>query len=340
MPISSTRSTLARMWELLQLLPSGPPGMTATQAREKLASAGYEASKRTIERDLNELSRLFPLQCNNKGTPYGWYWTPGKSANLPGISISEALTLKLVESSIKPLIPQWMLQGLASRFDQAQEKLDALSQENPAARWPEYVASVTPNMILLPPEIAPDILATLQKALVEGVQIEAIYRSAHKRQLKSFILNPAALVQRGHTTYLLASSEGFIDIRQYVLHRFQSIRLLNTARQEPEDFDLQRYIDDKLMQFGQRGEIRLEAWVSDQLGDILQETPLSTDMYLEPCEDSAGYDLTATVTDTWELRWWILSHAGSIVVRQPAVLSQDIKAKLAKALGQYQEPHS
>ena len=337
MPISSTRSTLARMWELLQLLPSGPPGMSAAQARERLSSAGYETSKRTVERDLNELSRLFPLQCNSKGTPYGWYWTPGKSANLPGISISEALTLKLVESSLKPLIPQWMLQGLASRFDQAQEKLDALSQENPAARWPQYVASVTPNMILLPPEIAPDVLTALQQALVEGVQVEAAYRSAHKRQVKTVILNPAALVQRGHTTYLLASSEGFTDIRQYVLHRFQSIRLLDTASQEPEDFDLQRYLEDKLMQFGRRGDIRLEAWVSEQLGDILQETPLSKDMCLEPCEDSAGYNLTATVIDTWELRWWILSHAASIVVRQPEALSQDIKAKLAKALGQYQE---
>ena len=337
MPMSSTHSAIARMWELLQLLPDGPPGMTAAEARERLASAGYEVSKRTIERDLIELSRLFPLQCNNKGTPFGWYWTPGKSANLPGINISEALTLKLVESSIKPLVPQWMLHGLASRFEQAQEKLEALSQENPAARWPKYVASVTPNMILLPPEIAPKVLTALQQALIEGVQVEAIYHSSHKRQVKTFILNPAALVQRGHTTYLLASSEGFTDIRQYVLHRFQTIRLLDTDRQEPKGFDLQRYIDDKLMQFGQRGEIRMEAWVSDQLGDILQETPLSTDMCLEPCEDSAGYHLTATVTDTWELRWWILSHAGSIVVRRPAVLSQDIKAKLAKALGQYQE---
>lgn len=337
MPISSTRSTLARMWELLQLLPNGAPGMTAAEAREKLASVGYEASKRTIERDLNELSRLFPLQCNSKGMPYGWYWTPGKSANLPGISISEALTLKLVESSIRPLIPQWMLQGLESRFDQAQEKLEALSQENLVARWPNYVASVTPNMVLLAPQVAPGHISTLQQALLQGLQVEAIYRSSNKQQVKSLILNPAAMVQRGHTTYLLASNEGFADIRQYALHRFQSVRLLESLSCKPEHFDLQRYLDDKLMQFGQGRQIRLEAWVSDQLGDLLQETPLSEDMCLEQCENSMGHSLTAMVTDTWELRWWLLSHAGSVVVKQPAELRQDIKAKLAKALEQYQE---
>lgn len=337
MPMSSTHSAIARMWELLQLLPDGPPGMTAAEARERLASAGYEVSKRTIERDLIELSRLFPLQCNNKGTPFGWYWTPGRSANLPGISISEALTLKLVESSIRPLIPEWMLKGLESRFIQAEEKLEALSRENSAARWPKYVASVTPNMILMPPEVDPDKLRLLQQALLEERQVEAVYRSSSRQQVKTLTLSPAALVQRGHTTYLVASSEGFTDIRQYVLHRFQSIRLLDVAKQVPEDFNLQRYIDDKLMQFGQRGEIQLEAWVSDQLGDLLQETPLSEDMQMMPCEGSPGYSITATVIDTWELRWWLLSHSGAIVVRQPAALSQDIKAKVVKALEQYQE---
>lgn len=337
MPSSSSRSTLARMWEMLQLLPSAPPGLTAAQIKGKLAAAGYDASKRTIERDLNELSRLFPLQCNSKGTPYGWYWTPGRSVNLPGLSISEALTLKLVENSIRPLIPQGMLQGLESRFAQAQEKLEALAQENPAARWPNHVASVTPNMILLPPEIDTGVLATVQQALLEGRQLEVIYRSAYKQQVKSLTLNPAGLIQRGHTTYLLASSEGFTDIRQYVLHRLQSVQLLDSVGRQPEDFDLQEYIANKLMQFGQRGEIRLKAWVSGQLAGILQETPLSEDMQLTPCEQSDGYGLVAMVTDTWELRWWLLSHAGSIVVQQPLALRMNIQAKLELAVEQYQE---
>ena len=337
MPISSSRSTMTRMWELLQLLPSGPPGMTAAEVRNKLADAGYESSKRTVERDLIELSRLFPLQCNSKGTPYGWYWTPGKSANLPGLTISEALTLKLVEGSIRPLIPQCMLQGLAMRFAQAQEKLDALAEENSAARWSNLVASVTPNMILLPPQVVPDVLATLQQALLDDHQVEAVYRSNNKQQVKSLTLNPGGLVQRGHTTYLLATSEGFSDIRQYALHRFQSARLLTTARQQPEGFDLPRYIDEKLMQFGQRGEICLQAWVSDQLANILFETPLSEDMQLSPCEGSPGYRVEATVTDTWEFRWWVLSHSGSIVIRQPEALAQDIKGKLERALAQYKE---
>ena len=71
---ATTRSTLARQWELLKLLPSRAPGASASELQGRLQASGFSASKRTVERDLTELSRLFPIQCNSKGVPYGWYW--------------------------------------------------------------------------------------------------------------------------------------------------------------------------------------------------------------------------------------------------------------------------
>lgn len=340
MSATSARSTLARQWELLQLLPGGPPGISASEIQQKLANNGHQTSKRTVERDLVELSRLFPLQCNNKGTPYGWYWTPGKSANLPGISISEALTLTLVENSIRPLIPRFMLESLEARFAQARDKLAILADENPTARWPNCVASVTPNMILLPPQIRPDILESIQQALLDERQIDVNYQSAGKQLIRQMTLNPLALVQRGHTTYLLATSDGFSDIRQFALHRFHNVEQLDSPCKEPPEFDLQDYIAQKLMQFGQQGEMALQAWVSTGLANILTETPLSEDMTLSPATDGEGFQLTATVTDTWELYWWLLSHTGAIVVQQPQVLRDDLIARLEKGIGQYQQSDS
>ena len=79
MPSHPTRHTIARQWQLLKLLPGRHPGMTSTQLQAALAGAGHTTSKRTVERDLVELAALFPLQCNSKGMPYGWYWQPGLS---------------------------------------------------------------------------------------------------------------------------------------------------------------------------------------------------------------------------------------------------------------------
>lgn len=79
MPSNTTRHTIARQWQLLKLLPARHPGLSSTQLQLALDKAGYKASKRTVERDLNDLSQVFPLHCNNKGMPYGWHWQPGSS---------------------------------------------------------------------------------------------------------------------------------------------------------------------------------------------------------------------------------------------------------------------
>ena len=76
MPSHPTRHTIARQWQLLKLLPGRHPGMSSTQLQAALTTVGHTTSKRTVERDLVELAALFPLQCNSKGMPYGWYWQP------------------------------------------------------------------------------------------------------------------------------------------------------------------------------------------------------------------------------------------------------------------------
>jgi hypothetical protein len=50
MPKTSNHHTLARQWELLQLLPSRAPGKTSRELTSDLRDAGYEVTKRTIER--------------------------------------------------------------------------------------------------------------------------------------------------------------------------------------------------------------------------------------------------------------------------------------------------
>ena len=338
LPAASTRSTLTRQWELLKLLPAKAPGTTAAELQKLLSDAGYCTSKRTVERDLVELSRLFPLQCNDKGTPFGWHWTPGKSAELPGISLGEALTLRLVEGSLRPLIPTFMLKTLEPRFNLARQKLDAMSEENPSARWLDKVASVQPELSLQAPAIEAELLETVQQALLKDRQLDCRYYAAHKNQTHSLTLNPLGLVQRGHTSYLIATAEPFADIRQFVLHRFEEAGLLDSPCNGPEGFELQRYIADGAMQFGTQTRIRLRAWVSEGLARLIRETPIAADMQLIPTQD--GATLTATLNDSWELKWWLLSHAGSIQVHEPQELRDEIVRRLQLALEQHAHPNT
>lgn len=334
-PSATSRSTLTRQWELLKLLPPKGPGVTTIELQRLLSDAGHVTTKRTIERDLVELSRLFPLQCNNKGMPYGWHWMPGKSAELPGITLGEALTLRLVEGSIRTLMPAFMLKTIEPRFNLARQKLEAMSEENPSARWLDKVASVQPELTQVPPEIQADILDVIQHALMNDTQLSCRYYSAHKNQFHSFTLNPLGLVQRAHTTYLIATAEPFDDIRQFVVHRFEEARLLASACCKPDGFNLKNYVESGAMQFGTQEKIQLEAWVSEGLARLLQEAPISHDMHLVAEDD--GSRLTAIVNDSWELKWWILSHAGYIQIGKPEQLRDEITQRLRSALELHSE---
>lgn len=99
---------------------------------------------------------------------------------------------------------------------------------------------------------------------------------------------------------------------------------------KPCEFNLKTYLASGAMQFGTPAKIMIKAWISDGLKRLLAETPLSRDMLITPQQD--GAHLTATVNDSWEFRWWILSHAGSIQIRSPNSLASEITQRLQSAL--------
>ena len=194
MPRNSDLNAVSRQWEMLKLLPTKHPGITSRQMQEQLHKIGYNVVKRTVERDLQELSNPFPILCNDKGKPYGWYWNPGASANLPAITLAEALSLRLVEDMLKPLLPQAILTSLQAHFNHAQAKLKTLQQDNAAAHWQDKVRQVPPALPLLPPSIDEQVLDRVQQALLYDQQVEIDYETAHAGKSSRQTLHPLALL--------------------------------------------------------------------------------------------------------------------------------------------------
>lgn len=69
---------------MLRQLPSRSPGITSAELVWRLRDVGFNVSKRTVERDLNELSLIFPLERNDKSIPFGWHWSVNAGAELRG----------------------------------------------------------------------------------------------------------------------------------------------------------------------------------------------------------------------------------------------------------------
>lgn len=333
MPKASRHQAVARQWEILKRLPYRGPGVTAHALADHLSWHGFVVTKRTVERDLQELSRLFPLNCNDKGAPYGWHWMEGEGLNLPGVSVADALSLHLVEDLLRPLLPAAMLAALEPRFRQASAKLDALATEHRSARWADKVRHVTPGLPLRAPAIAPSELESIQTALLENRQLELHYRPPGGEDTRSLRLHPLGLIQRGPVSYLVATAFGYADVRRYAVHRIRAATLLEDAALRAADFDLDDYIASGALQFGEGGTLRLKARLSKELAAILEETPLASDQVL--VRNGGELLLTATVSDSWQLQWWILSQGDALEVLAPAELREKIGRQLREAAAYY-----
>ena len=93
---------------MLRLIPKEPNWISTSAILITLQNKGYRIDIRTLQRDLDTLSgsRLFPFTCNEMTKPQQWYWPIGSERfHLPIMEIEEALTFKLVEQFLEPLVP-------------------------------------------------------------------------------------------------------------------------------------------------------------------------------------------------------------------------------------------
>ena len=210
------KSALIRQWEMMRMLTvsrsdtqQGGRCDKASEIAEKLKEKGYCVSMRTVQRDLKELSEVFPIELNDKNSrDYGWRWRKGANLDIPGMSISEALAMRLVQTHLKPLLPSTMLEGLQGVFSLAQSKLDNVDPQNKhcARDWLGKVRVVPPAQPMLPPQVNEAVQAALYQAVLQDRQVSASYRSLHSEQAMKLVLHPLGLIMRGAVTYLVASA--------------------------------------------------------------------------------------------------------------------------------------
>lgn len=316
----------------MKLLPNRRPGLEASDLRARLEEIGYAVSKRTIERDLNELSAVFPVECNDKSIPYGWHLIPGKPFDMPGMDLNEAMSLGLLQDLMCQLLPKAMSRSLDVRFDQATRKLQALPR-NGRAKWKDLCRYVPPGIPFQPPSVDNDVMEAVCESLLERRQLEVKYRGAEADEFKTLVLHPLGLIQQGERSYVVATTFDYERVVHYAVHRIGGAEVLESPSKRPKGFDLGGYIEQGGGQFGEGERITLRASISDHLARILEETPVSTDQKITGAEGAKK--LVATVVSSWQLQFWILSQGAAITVTRPASLKKAVVNTLESALSNY-----
>jgi len=334
MPNNKTRNTIARQWELLKALPARGEGKTVLELLQHLQQNGYDIQRRQVERDLEDLSTGFPLNHDDRNHGRRWRWIEHARCSLFGMSRVEALNWQLVGKLLERLLPKTLLQELDPYFQESARILDAQPIKGANISWHDKVRIVQPALPLLPPPITPDVMDTLQKALLEDRSLTITHKHPDHPLAKTLTLFPFGLVQRGPVSYLVAQAEGYSDVRLYAVHRISQATLRDEPVMRPEGFTLDSYIDQGVLLTSPVQTLSLVLQADIKMANILRETPMAEDQVIVTQSDTTAL-IRVTVQHTWQLEWWLLSMAGQIVVQEPLALRERIRELHRQGLEAY-----
>jgi len=254
----------------------------------------------------------------------------------------KAVAHLLLDRIARSILPSELLVSLQDDLEKAREHAYLRRKADHRLGWTDKVAFVPDSLRRLPPALDPNVLKTLQTALLDGKQVECEYLSRDRKRTerdpkpKLHTLEIRGLVQRGASLYAIvtyASRPERIGAYPYPVGRFVSAKLL-TAKVTHRPETLQDYLDRGVLEFDfQRGRIPLRARIDNDEMVTLTESPLSEDQQIRVT--SRGNFVTATVLDSRMLENYLLSHCTHIEVLEPVELRQRLSAKLRAAAKVY-----
>ena len=324
--------TTLRNIATLASIPAHPHSRTTRQIREDLLAldSDFEVDVRSVQRDLEKLSRIFPITSDTRGRANHWYWVnPHALTQIPSMSGATAFALKLAAEYLKPMMPPSVLLQLEPSFRHA----DKILADTSLGRWADKAALIRQGPLLNPPAIRNDVQEAVYTALLENRRVEVGYRGKARTRARRIILNPLGLVVRGGVVYLVATSWDYEDVRHYVLHRMVDPELKEEGVKVPPGFRLADHIrEDRRFSYPlSTGKIELKALFDAEAALHLIESRLAAGQRTTEQADGR-FLIEATVPDTADLRWWLLGFGATVEVVGPASLRAEFKAQ-AERLG-------
>ncbi len=330
---SKSYETLKRQWLLLNRIPRrGRKGTKYFQ--QALGEMGLDVSLRTIQRDLKELSRQFPLVSDDERIS-GWKWAEDAAVfDIPGMDPHAALAFKMIDLHLGNMLPESCLNFLKPYGRCANEVLAKL-ENGGVAKWPQKITRISRHLTLESPAIDPLILSAVYDGLLLEKQLELAYNNRTDSKTQPAKVHPLGLVFVDNVAYLVCTFWDYEDLRQIAVHRITSAQVLDEPATLPVDFKLKAYIAKGNFNFPQsEGSIKLECLFDAYVAKHLAESPLNQTQQLKPQPDGKIL-LTADVEDTAQLRWWLLAFGDQVEVLNPLELRRHMRETCQNMVGMY-----
>lgn len=327
-------SVFQRRLDLLDFIPRYPRKVSSRHLLDLLEGNGHEnLTMRTIQRDLEAIEKLglFGLEVDKRSKPFGWSinlnW---KKLNISLMDANSALAFATLNQVADTLLPDSTLTDLKPYFDKAQTII-ANEQSPLISHWKNSVALIsTPSPVIVPPT-EPDVLKQIKQAIFHKKQISAELRryliTNQKPIWKHYSqINPLGLIQKDNVTTLVCTIGSFHQkVYKLPLAYIKNVELKTQAVVEPEHFDFEHIKQSYHKTNSSNNVIKLEMFVKKTSYLVLSNGKLSDDQSLTETDDPEQLKLSATVSDSPQLRAFLRGLGNNIEVLAPNTLRSYFK---------------
>jgi len=344
-PIGKTEAgnAIHRRILILKILPhdSRGTGYTVKHIQEILANRfDIFADERTLQRDLQSLlPPAYPIEVNTR-KPHSWKWQKGAhSMDIYTMDPQTALTFRVVDKFLRPLLPQGVLANLEPYLNIA-KGVPGHDPDGNLIAWADNIQVFHRSNFLIPPKVDEQIVATLYQALYEGRRIKAKYQAKGRTEPKEYEVSPHGLIITDNIPCLVATLNEHTTLLQLLFPRFMTAELMDKPATVLEDFSLERYLEQEPLSYPVNEEpIRLKIRLPEQRGWHLKETRLSEDqVYVDLGRDMV--EVTATVVDSLQLRFWLNGFGADLELLEPVELRAEFAAAADRMAQQYRKKKS
>jgi len=320
---------LIRQWRILKILSSQHYGIAVRDLAEEM-----KVTEKTIRRDLRTFADVgFPLE-EFVGDHGRKTWRIKASHGQPEMSfaLDEALALYLGRRFLEPLAGTFLWEAAQSAFRKIRACLGSS-----ALQYLEKMSANLHQTVIGAGDYSrkAQLIDELMIGIEENRVTHIVYQSLQATEPVTYEVSPLGLAYHKNSLYLIANSRDHDELRHFKVDRIEEAEVSQFPFRRPEDFDLADHMAKSFGVYHGTGDIRVKVRFLPTVARYVMESRWHSSQELQQQKDGSVL-AEFRLSDTEEIKRWILSFGKHAVVIEPAGLRKEICDELHSLLAVYE----
>ncbi|NLO41257.1 MAG: WYL domain-containing protein [Ruminiclostridium sp.] len=323
---------IERQIHILSVLSESKQGYTVQELHHSMQKLGIDVSRKTIERDIDDISKLFYVY-EEEGQKETRYRADKFKIDNIAFNISELLSLYFLQQVIKPYQKLDVGTTAATLIQKILERAPAIHQS--------YIDSVSDLFIVNPAEVIPEknldenYLQLAREAIEKQYQLELEYFSFNNDEITSRVIDPYVLEIREGCYHLIGFCHLRSEVRDFRVSRIKKMEMLDETFDKPEDF-YKQYSQNRFGKMTSDEDITLKIIFEDEAARYIKEYEANkADKITDIGEGKILFEKKTTFTP--DIIQWVLRFGADAEVIEPEALRFEVMWEAKRMAQKYKK---